>query len=148
MSDTQPTLACDLGALTGDERARRSILASRVAARFQRGSGTRGWLRRPSRFGPGDRAGRSRLAASGAPLLSVPASGAFLRAVQWRRLVSVSRRPRGQGVSSCGRSQGLSSQNPAVMPPTGLPSAPVPPNHAVERTAGSHSLAAAAHRDR
>ncbi len=35
MSDTQPTLACALGALTGDERARRSILASQVAARFR-----------------------------------------------------------------------------------------------------------------
>ena len=35
MSETQPTLACDLGALTGDERARRSILASQVAARFR-----------------------------------------------------------------------------------------------------------------
>jgi len=35
MSDTQPALACDLGALTGDERARRSTLASPVAARFR-----------------------------------------------------------------------------------------------------------------
>lgn len=35
MSDTQPVLACDLGALTGDERARRSTLASRVAAQFR-----------------------------------------------------------------------------------------------------------------
>jgi propanol-preferring alcohol dehydrogenase len=31
---------------------------------------------------------------------------------------------------------------------TSLPSATVPPNHAVEQTAGSHSLAAAAHRER
>jgi hypothetical protein len=35
MSDTQPALACDLGALSGDERARRSTLASRVSARFR-----------------------------------------------------------------------------------------------------------------
>ena len=35
MSDTQPPLACDLGALSADERARRSTLASRVAARFR-----------------------------------------------------------------------------------------------------------------
>jgi hypothetical protein len=35
MSDTQPPLACDLGALSGDERARRSTLASRIAARFR-----------------------------------------------------------------------------------------------------------------
>jgi hypothetical protein len=34
MADTQPALACDLGALSGEERARRSTLASRVAARF------------------------------------------------------------------------------------------------------------------
>lgn len=33
MSDTQPALACDLGALSGDERTRRSALASRVSAR-------------------------------------------------------------------------------------------------------------------
>ena len=35
MSTTQPGLACDLDALSGDERARRSTLASRVAARFR-----------------------------------------------------------------------------------------------------------------
>ena len=35
MSDTQPALACDLGALGVDERARRSALASRVALRFR-----------------------------------------------------------------------------------------------------------------
>ncbi len=35
MSDTQPALACDLEALSGDERARRSTLASRVTARFR-----------------------------------------------------------------------------------------------------------------
>ncbi len=34
------------------------------------------------------------------------------------------------------------------MPTTRLPFAKVPPNHAVERTAGSHSLAAAAPRER
>ena len=35
MSDTQPTFACDLGALNAEERAQRSTLASRVAARFR-----------------------------------------------------------------------------------------------------------------
>ena len=35
MSDTQPTLACDLGALSAEEQARRSTLATRVAARFR-----------------------------------------------------------------------------------------------------------------
>lgn len=35
MSDTQPTFACDLGALSAEEWARRSTLASRVAARFR-----------------------------------------------------------------------------------------------------------------
>ncbi len=35
MSDTQPTLACDLGALGAEERARRAELASRVTARFR-----------------------------------------------------------------------------------------------------------------
>jgi hypothetical protein len=35
MSDIQPALACNLDALTGDERARRSTLASRVSARFR-----------------------------------------------------------------------------------------------------------------
>ena len=35
MSDTQPALACDLGALSVDEGARRSTLASRVSARFR-----------------------------------------------------------------------------------------------------------------
>ena len=35
MSKTQPPLACDLGALSADERARRSALASRVTARFR-----------------------------------------------------------------------------------------------------------------
>jgi hypothetical protein len=35
MSTTQPALACDLGALNGDECARRSTLASRVAGRFR-----------------------------------------------------------------------------------------------------------------
>ena len=35
MSDTQPTFACDLGALSAEERAQRSTLASRVAARFR-----------------------------------------------------------------------------------------------------------------
>ena len=35
MSDTQPALACDLGALSVDERARRSTLASQVFARFR-----------------------------------------------------------------------------------------------------------------
>lgn len=35
MTDTQPTFACDLGALSAEERARRATLASRVAARFR-----------------------------------------------------------------------------------------------------------------
>ena len=35
MSDTQPTFACDLGALSAEEQTRRSTLASRVAARFR-----------------------------------------------------------------------------------------------------------------
>jgi hypothetical protein len=35
MSDTQPVLACDLGALNADERMRRSTVAARVSARFQ-----------------------------------------------------------------------------------------------------------------
>ena len=35
MSDTQPVIACDLGALSGEERTRRSTVASRVSARFR-----------------------------------------------------------------------------------------------------------------
>ena len=35
MSDTQPILACDLGALSADERTRRSTVAARVSARFR-----------------------------------------------------------------------------------------------------------------
>jgi hypothetical protein len=35
MSETQPAFACDLDALNEDERARRSALASRTAARFR-----------------------------------------------------------------------------------------------------------------
>ena len=35
MSDTPPTLACDLGALSGEERARRSVLATRVSGAFR-----------------------------------------------------------------------------------------------------------------
>ena len=35
MSDTQPVLACDLGALSGEERTRRSTVAARVSARFR-----------------------------------------------------------------------------------------------------------------
>jgi hypothetical protein len=35
MSDTQPVLACDLGALSREERTRRSTLASRVSGRFR-----------------------------------------------------------------------------------------------------------------
>ena len=35
MSDRQPALACNLEALSGDERARRSTLASLVTARFR-----------------------------------------------------------------------------------------------------------------
>ena len=35
MSETQPALACDLGALSVEERARRSTLASQVFARFR-----------------------------------------------------------------------------------------------------------------
>jgi hypothetical protein len=35
MSDSQPVLACDLGALSGAERTRRSTVAARVSARFR-----------------------------------------------------------------------------------------------------------------
>ena len=35
MSDTQPAIACDLGALSGEERARRATVAPRVSARFR-----------------------------------------------------------------------------------------------------------------
>lgn len=35
MSDDPPVLACELGALSRDERARRSAVASRVSARFR-----------------------------------------------------------------------------------------------------------------
>ena len=35
MSETQPAIACDLGALSGEERTRRSTVASRVSARFR-----------------------------------------------------------------------------------------------------------------
>jgi hypothetical protein len=35
MSDSQPALACDLGALSGEERTRRSTVATRVSARFR-----------------------------------------------------------------------------------------------------------------
>jgi hypothetical protein len=35
MSDTQPVLACDLGALSAEERTRRSTVAARVSARFR-----------------------------------------------------------------------------------------------------------------
>jgi hypothetical protein len=35
MSDHQPVLACDLGALSREERARRSTVASRVSGRFR-----------------------------------------------------------------------------------------------------------------
>ena len=35
MGETQPTIACDLGALNADERARRSALAARILGRFQ-----------------------------------------------------------------------------------------------------------------
>lgn len=35
MTETEPALACDLGALSVDERVRRSTLASRVFARFR-----------------------------------------------------------------------------------------------------------------
>lgn len=35
MSDSEPVLACDLGALSGEERTRRSTVAARVTARFQ-----------------------------------------------------------------------------------------------------------------
>ena len=35
MNEAQPALACDLGALSVDERARRSTLASQVYARFR-----------------------------------------------------------------------------------------------------------------
>jgi hypothetical protein len=35
MSDSQRSFACDLGALSGDERTRRATLASRVSTRFR-----------------------------------------------------------------------------------------------------------------
>jgi hypothetical protein len=35
MSDTQPVIACDLGALSGEERTRRATVAARVAGRFR-----------------------------------------------------------------------------------------------------------------
>jgi hypothetical protein len=35
MSDSQPVLACDLGALSAEERTRRAALAARVSARFR-----------------------------------------------------------------------------------------------------------------
>ena len=35
MSDTQPAIACDLGALSAEERTRRSTVSTRVSARFQ-----------------------------------------------------------------------------------------------------------------
>ena len=35
MSDIQPVLACDLGALSADERTLRSAVAARVSARFR-----------------------------------------------------------------------------------------------------------------
>jgi hypothetical protein len=35
MSDTQPVLACDLGALSREERTRRSTVAARVSALFR-----------------------------------------------------------------------------------------------------------------
>ena len=35
MGDEQPVLACDLGALSEEERSRRSAVAARVAARFR-----------------------------------------------------------------------------------------------------------------
>ena len=35
MSDTRPVIACDLGALSEEERTRRSAAASRVSARFR-----------------------------------------------------------------------------------------------------------------
>jgi hypothetical protein len=35
MSDPQPALACDLGALSAAERARREALAVRVSTRFR-----------------------------------------------------------------------------------------------------------------
>jgi hypothetical protein len=36
MTDARPLLACDLNALSVDERSRRSILAARVSARFRK----------------------------------------------------------------------------------------------------------------
>ena len=35
MSDTRPIIACDLGALSAEERTRRSTVSTRVSARFQ-----------------------------------------------------------------------------------------------------------------
>ena len=35
MSDTQPVIACNLGALSEEEKTRRSGMAARVSARFQ-----------------------------------------------------------------------------------------------------------------
>ena len=88
-----------------------------------RGPGSRRWLRGPPRSGRRDRTRRARLATPGAPLLSVPASGAFLRAVQRTRVVAVPRRSRGQGVPHGGRPQNLSSREHTVMmwrrPPCG-----------------------------
>ena len=34
MSDAQPVIACNLGALSGEEQSRRSAMAARVYARF------------------------------------------------------------------------------------------------------------------
>lgn len=35
MSDTQPIIACNLGALSAEERTRRSTVSTRISARFQ-----------------------------------------------------------------------------------------------------------------
>lgn len=35
MSETQPVIACDLGALSAEERTRRAIVAARISARFR-----------------------------------------------------------------------------------------------------------------
>jgi len=145
MRDTQPVLACDLGAPSGDERARRSTLASRIAARVRKveeiSDGYAGCLD-PDPVIVRDALDWLLLERRCCPFLRLELS---FGASNGPGLVPLPRRPRGQGVPRCGWSQGLSSQEPAVMLTTSLPSAALPPNHAVERTAGSPALAAAAH---
>jgi hypothetical protein len=70
----------------------------------------------PSRLGLRARAGHSRLVASGAPLLSVPAPRAGVRAVRWAGLAPVPGWPRRQGVPCRGRSQAISPRWAFAMP--------------------------------